>query len=102
MTAMKRGGSVSTAAADRRVGTTLGPYRIERVLGRGGMSVVYEARELSLDRTVALKVLAPELAEDEEFRARFSRESRVAAALEHPNVVPVYAAGELGGSLWIA
>jgi serine/threonine protein kinase len=89
-------------AAEDRIGTELAGYRIERVLGRGGMSVVYLAQDARLKRNVALKLLAPELAEDEGFRARFLRESRLAAALDHPNVVPVYEAGEVDGLLYIA
>jgi ketosteroid isomerase-like protein len=75
--------------------------RIEAVAGRGGMGVVYRATELSLGRPVALKLLAPERARDEEFRERFQRESRMAAAIDHPNVIPVYAAGEHDGSLYL-
>src|SRR5512132_3497645 len=77
-------------------------YRIERVLGRGGMSVVYLAEDLSLKRQVALKLLAPLLADDDAFRERFLEESQLAASLDHPNVVPVYAAGEAGDELYIA
>jgi serine/threonine-protein kinase len=75
--------------------------RIEAVAGRGGMGVVYRATELSLGRPVALKLLAPERAGDQEFRDRFQRESRMAAAIDHPNVIPVYAAGECDGSLYL-
>jgi tRNA A-37 threonylcarbamoyl transferase component Bud32/streptogramin lyase len=88
--------------ADPRVGTELGGYRIESRLGRGGMSVVYLAHHLGLKRRVALKILAPELAEDQRFRERFIRESEMAASLDHPNIVPIYEAGEAGGSLYIA
>jgi serine/threonine protein kinase len=80
-------------------------YRIERQLGRGSMGVVYLAEDLQLRRKVALKILAPtlgRLADDELFRKRFDRESQSAANLDHPNIVPVYAAGEAGGSLYIA
>jgi serine/threonine protein kinase len=77
-------------------------YRIEGVAGQGGMSVVYRATQISLDRPVALKVIAPELASDEGFRARFQRESRVLASIDHPNVIPVYEAGEAEGRLFIA
>ncbi|MGH3856005.1 MAG: protein kinase domain-containing protein, partial [Pseudonocardiaceae bacterium] len=77
-------------------------YRIERQLGRGSMGVVYLAEDLQLRRKVALKILAPTLADDELFRRRFDRESQSAANLDHPNIVPVYAAGEAGGSLYIA
>ena len=76
-------------------------YRIEAVLGRGGMGVVYLATQLSLDRPVALKVIAPELAGDVTFRERFKRESRIAASIEHPNVIPVYEAGEGDGLLYL-
>jgi Protein kinase domain/Domain of unknown function (DUF4440) len=75
--------------------------RIEAIAGRGGMGVVYRATELSLGRPVALKLLAPERASDEAFRERFQRESRMAAAIDHPNVIPVYAAGEEDGSLYL-
>ena len=75
--------------------------RIEAVAGRGGMGVVYRATELSLGRPVALKLLAPERAGDREFRERFQRESRMAAAIDHPNIIPVYAAGECDGSLYL-
>ena len=75
--------------------------RIEAVAGRGGMGVVYRARELSLGRPVALKLLAPGRAQDRAFRERFQRESRMAAAIDHPNVIPVYAAGEEDGLLYL-
>jgi streptogramin lyase len=88
--------------AEDRIGTELAGYRIERVLGRGGMSVVYLAHDSRLKRNVALKLLAPELAEDEGFRVRFLRESQLAASLDHPHVVPVYEAGEIDGLLYIA
>ena len=77
-------------------------YRVEAVAGRGGMGVVYRAVQEGLERPVALKLIAPELARDPEFRARFVRESRVAASLEHPHVIPVYEAGEEDESLFIA
>ncbi|MGH3767325.1 MAG: protein kinase domain-containing protein [Pseudonocardiaceae bacterium] len=77
-------------------------YRIERQLGRGSMGVVYLAEDVQLRRNVALKILAPTLADDELFRKRFDRESQSAANLDHPSIVPVYAAGEAGGSLYIA
>lgn len=83
-------------------GTAFAGYWIESVLGRGGMGVVYLAEHAGLQRRVALKVLAPQLAEDPGFRARFTRESRTAAALDHPNVVPIYEAGEAEGQLFIA
>jgi ketosteroid isomerase-like protein len=75
--------------------------RIEGIAGRGGMGVVYRATELSLGRPVALKLLTPDRAGDRDFRERFQRESRMAAAIDHPNVIPVYAAGEHDGSLYL-
>jgi CHASE2 domain-containing sensor protein len=77
-------------------------YRIVSLLGHGGMGVVYEALQLTLARPVALKLINPARADDEEFRARFVRESHVAAGLEHPHVIPVYEAREDGGLLFIA
>jgi hypothetical protein len=77
-------------------------YRIERRLGRGGMGILYLAVEPGLDRRVALKLIAPEAAADEVFARRFAEESRIAASIEHPNVVPIYAAGEEGGVPFIA
>ena len=84
------------------IGSELFGYRLEALLGRGGMSVVYRAHDLALERKVALKLLAPELTGDEGFRSRFLRESRVAASLDHPNVIPIYEAGEADGLLCIA
>src|SRR5690349_12204333 len=83
-------------------GVTLAGYRIESVVGRGGMGVVYRARELDLDRVVALKVIAPELVDDDDVRERFVREARAAASIEHPNVIPVHAAGERDGLAYLA
>ena len=83
-------------------GAELAGYRIEAVAGRGGMGVVYRAWHLGLERPVALKVIAPDLAARDEFRARFRRESRLAAALDHPHVLPIYEAGEHDGVLFIA
>jgi streptogramin lyase len=87
---------------DTRIGTEIAGYRIESLIGRGGMSVVYLAHHEGLERKAALKLLAPELAENDAFRQRFIRESRVAAGLDHPNVIPVYDAGEVDGLLFIA
>ncbi|MEA2457824.1 MAG: hypothetical protein QOC95_796, partial [Thermoleophilaceae bacterium] len=84
------------------LGASVAGYRIEAVAGRGGMGVVYRARQVALDRPVALKLIAPELARDDAFRQRFARESRIAASLDHPNVIPVYEAGEGGERLFIA
>ncbi len=83
-------------------GTTLAGYRIESLLGRGGMGEVYLATHAGLGRKVALKLLAPELAADEGFRQRFIAESRLAAALDHPHIVPIYEAGEAGERLFLA
>jgi CHASE2 domain-containing sensor protein len=77
-------------------------YRIVSLIGRGGMGVVYEAVQLALGRPVALKLIDPARADDEEFRARFVRESHIAAGLEHPHVIPVYEAREDEGLLFIA
>lgn len=85
-----------------RIGTQFGQYHIQELIGHGGMSVVYRAQHVSLERNVALKLLSPALTEDEEFRERFNRESRVAAALDHPNIIPIYEAGELDGVFFIA
>ncbi|MEU9302520.1 serine/threonine-protein kinase [Streptomyces sp. NPDC048269] len=83
-------------------GKRIAGYEVESEIGRGGMAVVYRARDLRLDRTVALKLLAPELARNDTFRQRFVHESRVAAAIEHPHIVPVFEAGEADGLLYIA
>src|SRR3954468_95610 len=83
-------------------GEVVAGYRIESLLGRGGMGVVYRARDPELGRDVALKVIAPELVADAEIRARFLREARAAAAIEHPNVIPVHAAGERDGVAFLA
>ncbi|HET9248989.1 MAG TPA: BMP family ABC transporter substrate-binding protein [Actinomycetota bacterium] len=94
--------TVRPSRVDLRPGTEVASYRIVRILGRGGMSVVYLAEHDWLQRKVALKVLAPQLADDERFRERFVRESRLAASLDHPNVIPIYEAGAAGGDLFIA
>jgi serine/threonine protein kinase len=83
-------------------GTEIAGYRIESIIGRGGMAVVYLAEDMRLGRKVALKLLTPQLADSEQFRQRFMRESRLAASLDHPNIVPVYEAGEADGQLFIA
>ena len=85
-----------------RIGAEFGGYRLESLIGHGGMSIVYRAEHLSLERTVALKLLAPQLSEDEAFRERFLRESRLAASLDHPNVIPIFEAGEEEGVFFIA
>lgn len=83
------------------VGSTIAGCRLDAVAGRGGMGVVYRATQLALDRTVAVKAIAPALAADADFRERFQRESHLAASIEHPNVIPVYEAGELDGTLFL-
>jgi serine/threonine protein kinase len=88
--------------SDALIETEFAGYRIDSRVGRGGMGVVYRATDLSLDRSVALKVLAEELAKDPEFRRRFVSESKLAASLDHPNVIPIHAAGEHDGILYIA
>jgi WD40 repeat protein/tRNA A-37 threonylcarbamoyl transferase component Bud32 len=87
---------------DPRVGSELAGYRIESLLGLGGMSVVYLAEDLRLKRRVALKLLAAGLAEDESFRDRFLRESELAASIDHPNIIPIYEAGTTEDLLFIA
>ena len=88
--------------AELSEGDEFAGYRIERRLGRGGMGILYLALEPGLERRVALKLIAPEAAADEVFARRFSEESRIAASIEHPNVVPIYAAGEEDAVPWIA
>jgi serine/threonine protein kinase len=86
-----------TPGVDARVGTQTGGYRIESVLGRGGMSVVYLAEDIRLRTKVALKLLDAHLGEDERFRKCFLRELELAASIDHPHVVPIYDAGESDG-----
>jgi serine/threonine-protein kinase len=87
---------------DPYIGAHIAGYKIEALVGRGGMSLVYRAEQEHLGRTVALKLLTPELARDERFRERFVSESRLAASLDHPNIIPIYDAGEAEGLLYIA
>jgi hypothetical protein len=82
-------------------GAIFGGYRVESLVARGGMGLVYRALDISLQRPVALKLIAPELAEDERFRSRFLMEPRLAASLDHPSVVPIYEAGEREGQLYL-
>ena len=81
-------------------GSVIGGYRIDELIGRGGMGLVYRATNVALNRIYALKVLAPGLAEDEGFRQRFKREMRIAASLHHPNIVGIHYAGEQDGMLF--
>jgi DNA-binding NarL/FixJ family response regulator len=83
------------------VGSDFAGHRLDALVGRGGMGLVFRARDHRLDRQVALKVIAPEAADNRVFRARFERECRLAAALEHPNVVQVFQAGEEKGLLYL-
>jgi serine/threonine protein kinase len=94
--------NVRSDPGDLAPGDQIAGYQIQEPIGRGGMAVVYRALDLRLGRSVALKVLAPDLGEDEGFRQRFIRESRAAAGVDHPHIVPVFEAGESGGVLFIA
>src|SRR3954447_6510630 len=89
------------ASPELRAGDEFGGHRIEGVLGRGGMGVVYRAVDLRLDRVVALKLIAPALSADEDFRRRFQRESQLAASVRQGNVVTIYQAGEADGLLFV-
>ena len=91
-----------SVSPDLPIGSELLGYRIEKVVGRGGMGVVYLAEDRRLKRRVALKLLSPRLAEDERFRARLLAESELAASLDHPNIVPIYEAGEADGRIFIS
>jgi len=93
---------VATTTPILEPGTVIGGFRINTVIGVGGMAIVYSAEQLSLGRRVALKVLASQLTQDEDFRERFRREGRHAAGLDHPNIIPVYDSGEADGLLFLA
>jgi class 3 adenylate cyclase/tRNA A-37 threonylcarbamoyl transferase component Bud32 len=100
----ERSATAASAAdvGELRAGERLGGFVVEALTGRGGMAAVYRARDPQRERTVALKVIAPELAGDLSFRERFIRESRITASIHHPAVIPVYGAGEERGRLYIA
>src|SRR6202142_4603593 len=83
------------------VGDEFAGYRLRAVLGRGGMSTVDKAENPRLGNVIALKVLAPELATDDVFRTRFLEESRIAAAMNHPHVIPIHDMGSINGRLYI-
>ena len=91
-----------TSGAYPAPGETIGPYRVGRRIGVGGMGVVFEAVDENLNRAVALKVISPHLAENPDFRTRFTREARAQASLDSPHVVHVYASGDDDGRLWLA
>ncbi|WP_369387102.1 serine/threonine-protein kinase [Streptomyces sp. CG1] len=99
---MARQTSLFSGRPSELIGRQVASYLVESEIGRGGMAVVFRARDLRLDRTVALKLLAPELARNDTFRKRFIHESQVAAAIDHPHIVPVFEAGETDGVLYIA
>jgi serine/threonine protein kinase len=84
------------------VGDVIAGYRLEELVGRGGMGVVFRATHIALERQGAVKVIAPELALNDEFRQRFQRESKLAASIDHPHVIPIFDAGEDGGQLYVA
>ncbi len=88
--------------ASSAVGSRIAGYRLEEQIGEGGMAVVFRARDERLQRQVALKILSPTLVADEEFRRRFIRESRSAAAVDDPHIIPVFEAGDANGVLFIA
>jgi hypothetical protein len=99
---VSNGSSPSAAMAGFAPGARISGYLLEEQIGRGGMAVVFRARDERLNRLVALKILAPVLAEDDAFRQRFILESQAAAAVDDPNIIPVYEAGEADGALFIA
>ena len=93
---------MGAVSEDLSNGDRFGDFEIIAEAGRGGMGVVYKARQVSLQRLVALKVISPEISDEPDFRSRFERESRLAASIDHPNVVSVHAAGEVEGLSYIA
>ena len=93
---------MTDTTTDPHLGRVVAGYRIEQLIGRGGMGLVYRAEHLNLKRGAAIKLIAPDLAEAAGFRERFNREARIAAALQHPNIVTVYDAGEADGLLYLA
>jgi hypothetical protein len=96
------GGRLHGAAPPFTAGSRIAGYRLEQQIGQGGMAVVFRARDERLGRQVALKILAPALAADDAFRQRFIRESRAAAAVDDPHIIPVFEAGDAAGVLFIA
>jgi serine/threonine kinase PknH len=92
---------MTVSAEESRVGTTFGKYKIAGVLGRGGMGEVYEAYDNEIGRTVALKIIKSQFANDRQYRLRFERESHAAAKLQEPHVIPIHGFGEIDGCLFI-
>jgi pSer/pThr/pTyr-binding forkhead associated (FHA) protein len=88
-------------ASDLPLGSVFAGCRVDEVIGHGDMGIVYSAEELALQRRLALKLIRPEFSRDERFRERFRRESRIAAAIDHPHVIPVFDAGEENGILYL-
>src|SRR5436309_15315794 len=84
------------------IGSRIASYRLKEQIGQGGMAVVFRAEDERLHRQVALKILSPALAADEEFRRRFIRESRSAASVDEPHIIPVFEAGDADGALFVA
>ena len=82
-------------------GSTIAGYEVESVVGSGGIGILYRARQVGLDRPVALKLVEPDVAREPVVRERLRREARTVAALDHPNIVPLYEAGEEGGTVYI-
>ena len=95
-------GGINTSAPTFAPGSTFAGYRIEAEAGRGGMGIVYRATQVALGRPVALKLIAANFAGDRSFGERFKREWETAASIDHPNVIPVYEAGEAEEHLFIA
>src|SRR4051794_10402726 len=83
-------------------GSDFGSWRIDRLIARGGMGIVYQATDRRLNRPVAIKLIADDRSGDPSFRGRFEREAQLTASIDHPNVIPVYAAGEIDGQLYLA
>jgi serine/threonine protein kinase len=92
---------MTVSAEESRVGTTFGKYTITGVLGKGGMGEVYEAHASEIGRTVALKIIKSQFADDRKYRIRFERESHAAAKLQEPHVIPIHGYGEIDGCLFI-
>jgi serine/threonine protein kinase len=87
---------------DLAISSEFGGYRIDGMIARGGMGVLYRATQIATDRQVALKLIAPEFCEDDYFRRRFEREARLAARVQHPNVIPIFETGECDGQLFLS